>query len=205
MAVFRRRSTPESASPAAEVDPVANGRAEASTETLRADRTAAKGRPTPKRIEAEKRRRQPYTAPADRKAASRTSRQRDRTERQRKMAAMRQGEEWALPAKDKGEVRRLARDVVDSRRNLSEYYLFSVFVLLIGIVISSVIAEALVILVILVVVTEGWYLGRKVQRLAQQRYPGQSTRGVRMYTAMRAMQLRRMRMPPPRFKPGDSV
>ena len=45
--------------------------------------TAGKGRPTPKRSEAERRRRQPYTAPKDRKEASRVQRTRGRDERSR--------------------------------------------------------------------------------------------------------------------------
>ena len=36
---------------------------------------------------------------------------------------MRRGEDWALPRKDQGPVRALARDVVDSRRGIGEYYL----------------------------------------------------------------------------------
>src|SRR6266704_6793283 len=78
---------------------------------------AGKGRPTPKRSEVERRRRQPYTAPpADKKAAAAQTRERRRAEQKRKMDAMRRGEEWALPPKDRGPVRALARDYIDSRR-----------------------------------------------------------------------------------------
>ena len=70
--------------------------------------TAGKGRPTPKRSEAERARR--YTAPGDRKEAMRQARGRDRQARGRKAEAMRRGEEWALPAKDRGPVRAQARD-----------------------------------------------------------------------------------------------
>src|SRR5215469_8446174 len=85
--------------------------------------TAGKGRPTPKRSEAERRRRQPYTAPKDRKEASRFQRTRDRDERGRRLDAVRRGEEWALPARDRGQVKALARDYVDYRRRLSEFYM----------------------------------------------------------------------------------
>jgi hypothetical protein len=149
--------------------------------------TAAKGRPTPKRSEVERRRRQPYTAPADRKAASTQSRDASRTARQRRTAAMRNGEEWALPPKDKGPVRALARDVVDSRRGISEF------------------VDYIVLAILVVIIGEGWYVGRRVLRLAQQRFPGESMRGVRLYAAMRGTQTRRMRMPAPRVKPGAKV
>jgi len=44
---------------------------------------------------------------------------------------MRRGEEWALPAKDKGPAKALARDFVDSRRRLSEFYMYGLIVLLV--------------------------------------------------------------------------
>ena len=44
---------------------------------------------------------------------------------------MRRGENWALPRKDQGPVRALARDYVDSRRSISEYYMFAVLVLVV--------------------------------------------------------------------------
>jgi hypothetical protein len=171
--------------------------------------TAAKGRPTPKRSEAEKRRRQPYTAPGDRKAAGQQSRDRDRAGRARRMEAMRRGEDWALPRKDQGPVRALARDVVDSRRGISEYYLYGIVFLIALLFVPALRRNPLVdyvILVILVVlVVEGWFVSGKVLRLARERHPGESTRGVRMYTAMRGTQIRRMRVPQPRVKPGDKV
>ena len=37
---------------------------------------------------------------------------------------MRRGEEWALPARDRGPVKALARDYVDSKRRISEYYMY---------------------------------------------------------------------------------
>jgi hypothetical protein len=36
-----------------------------------------------------------------------------------------------------------------------------------------------------------------------ERLPGESTRGLAMYSIMRALQLRRFRTPSPRLKPGD--
>lgn len=171
--------------------------------------TAAKGRPTPKRSEAERRRRQPYTAPSDRKAASTQGRDRDRAARQRRMAAMRRGEDWALPRKDQGPVKGLARDVVDARRGLSEYYLYGIVVLIVLLFVPPLRGNSFIDLIILailvVIVTEGWYVSGKVLRLAKQRFPAESTRGVRVYTALRGTQIRKMRMPAPRVKPGTKI
>jgi hypothetical protein len=175
----------------------------------RAGVTPAKGRPTPKRSEAERRRRQPFAAPADRKAASQQSRTRDRSERARKMEAMRRGENWALPRKDQGPVRALARDYVDSRRSASEYYMFGVVVLIVLLFVPSLrksaIVDYAVLVMLLVIVTESVVVGRRVIKLAQQRFPGESTRGVRMYAAIRGTQFRKLRMPAPRVKPGDKI
>ena len=171
--------------------------------------TQGKGRPTPKRSEAERRRRQPFNAPADKKAAYQQSRDRDRTARSRKMEAMRRGENWALPAKDQGPVRALARDYVDSRRSLSEYYMFGVLALVILLFIPSLrkspVIDYAVLVLLAVIVTDSVLVGGRVVKLAQQRFPGESTRGLRMYTAIRGTQIRRLRMPAPRVKPGDKI
>jgi hypothetical protein len=171
--------------------------------------TAAKGRPTPKRSEAESRRRQPYTAPSDRKAAYRQSRDRDRAGRQGRLAAMKRGEEWALPRKDQGQVRRLARDYVDSRRTASEYYLYGVVVLVAIFILpglrGSILVDYAILAILALLLFEGWYIGNRVLRMAKERYPGESTRGVRFYTAVRGTQMRRLRMPPPRVRRGEKI
>ena len=54
-------------------------------------------------------------------------------------------------------------------------------------------------------VIEGIFIGRKVKRIAAERLFGQSTRGLALYSAMRALQIRKLRVPKPRVKPGDSI
>jgi Protein of unknown function (DUF3043) len=169
--------------------------------------TAGKGRPTPKRSEAERRRR--YNAPGDRKEALRQSRTRDRSTRARKAEAMRRGEEWALPAKDKGPVRALARDYVDSRRRASEFYMYGLVVLLFLLFLHNTVMQTLLplllIVMVLIMVVEGYFVGRRVTALATERFPGESTRGIKLYAAMRALQIRQLRFPKPRVKPGATV
>ena len=169
--------------------------------------TPAKGRPTPKRSEAERKRRNPtYVKPGD-KAGQQQARARDRTERSRKYEAMKRGEEWALAVRDKGPVKGLTRDYVDSRRRFSEYYMYILIVLLLVLFIQSTAVKAflypVVLVMVVVIVTEGFIIARGVRKLAAVRFPGQSTRGVTMYAIMRTLQLRRFRMPAPRIKPGD--
>lgn len=171
--------------------------------------TAAKGRPTPKRSEAEGRRRQPYAAPGNRKAAAQQTREKDRAARQRRLAAMKRGEDWALPRKDQGPVRALARDYVDSRYTLSEFYLYGAALLVVVLFIpglkKSAIFDEIILGLIAVMLVEGWFVGRRILRLAKERYPGESTRGLRLYAAIRGTQMRRMRMPAPRVERGAKV
>jgi Protein of unknown function (DUF3043) len=177
--------------------------------TRRQAATTGKGRPTPKRSEAERRRRQPFSAPRDRKEATRQSRDRQREARVRRMDAMRKGEEWAMPPRDRGPVKALARDYVDSRRRLSEFYMYGLLVLMVLLFIRVAAVQAMVPLIVmgavLVMLMEGVFIGYRVRMLAQQRLPGENTRGVRLYAAMRALQIRKLRMPKPRVKPGTTI
>jgi hypothetical protein len=202
--VFRRRST---ATQDAQAEGTPGASAADQADRAPASLTAGKGRPTPKRSEAERARR--YNAPGDRKEALRQSKTRDRSTRARKAEAMRRGEEWALPAKDKGPVRALARDYVDSRRRLSEFYMYGLVVLLFLLFLHNTVMQTLlpVLLIVMVVimVVEGYFVGRRVTALAGERFPGESTRGIKIYSAMRALQIRQLRFPKPRVKPGTTV
>jgi hypothetical protein len=171
--------------------------------------SAAKGRATPKRSDAEKNRRGPYTAPTDRKSAGPRNKERSRADRGRRMEAMRRGEDWALPRKDQGPVKALARDVVDSRRGISEYYLYGIVVLVAALFIPGLrqnfVVDYVILIILAVIIIEGWYVSNKVIRLARERYPDQGTRGVRVYTALRGTQIRKMRVPAPRVTPKDTI
>jgi DUF3043 family protein len=174
---------------------------------LRPGLTQAKGRPTPKRSEAERRRRQPFTAPG--KAGSRQSGDRDRGDRARRQAAMKRGEEWALLPKDKGPVRKLVRDYVDARRGISEYYMFGLLFFAVLLFVPGLRGSALLIYLVwallLVMVVESIIVGNRVVRLVSQRFPGENTKGLRWYATTRGAMMRRMRMPAPTVKPGDKV
>lgn len=199
--MFRRRSSDapdllEPEQPAPDAD---------EAQPVRSSLTPKKTGPTPKRSEAQANRRSPYQAPTDRKSAAK----RDRTDRARKAQAVQRGEQWALPAKDRGPVRGLARDYVDSRRGLSEYYLFAAIPLLVLLFLHKpgvqLIADGLVLVILAVVIGEGYFIGRKVLRLAQQRYPGESVKGIKIYAFVRNTQLRRLRIPKPRVARGEKI
>ena len=46
---------------------------------------------------------------------------------------------------------------------------------------------------------------RSLHRLVAERLPGESTRGLTTYAVMRALQIRRFRVPAPRVAPGDKI
>jgi hypothetical protein len=56
---------------------------------------------------------------------------------------------------------------------------------------------------ILVILVEGWFTRRGLQRLIAERLPGESARGLTTNAVMRGIQIRRFRMPQPQIKVGD--
>jgi len=204
--VFRRR--PTATSEVLDTDQAALD-ADSAESRARPAVTAPKGVPTPKRSEAQANRRQPYQAPADRKTAARQARARDRDDRTRRTAAYQRGENWALPRKDQGPIRALARDVVDARRGIGEFYMIIVLLLIVLLVVPSqtvkLAGEGVVIALLALAVGEGWFLSVRTKRLAKEHYPGQSVQGIVLYVTMRNISLRRLRVPKPRVRPGDKI
>ena len=173
---------------------------------------AAKGRPTPKRSEAERNRRQPITGSGSRSrapAAPRTPEEKSRArgERARKYEAMKQGESWALNPRDRGPVRALARDYIDSKRRISEYYMYILVLLLAAVFLRNKTEQRyispLVLVLVVVILVDAQVIRRSLRKLIAERLPGESTRGLTVYAVMRALQIRRFRMPAPRVRPGD--
>jgi hypothetical protein len=179
---------------------------------------AGKGRPTPKRSEAERDRyrsitgsttsgRGPSSGGATKGKATPEDKARARSERDRRMNAMRRGEEWALGPRDRGPVRKLARDYVDSHRRASEYYMYVLVLLLIALLSRNKTLETyvtpLVLVLIVVIALDAYLIRRALRKLVAERCPNESTRGMTTYAVMRALQIRRFRMPAPRLKPGD--
>ncbi|HEY2278326.1 MAG TPA: DUF3043 domain-containing protein [Streptosporangiaceae bacterium] len=182
------------------------------TTKVRPAAETAKGRATPKRSEAERGRRQGITGTPARsgstsRGGTKTSSADSRADRLARNEAMRRGEQWALPARDRGPVKALARDYIDSRRRLSEYYMYLMIVLVVVLFVKKsgvqLYAEPIALVLILLVVVDAAWLRFKLTKLVRERLPGDSTRGLTMYAVFRALQIRRFRVPPPRIRPGD--
>jgi hypothetical protein len=181
---------------------------------------AKKGRPTPKRSEAERDRYQSIqggrssgtrASSGTRTAAPRTPEQqardkdRDKNDRTRRLEAQRRGEEWSLGPRDRGPARKLARDYVDAHRRPSEFYMYGLILLLVLLVTHALknLETYIVVALLVVILVDGFLIRRALARLLAERLPGESTRGLTVYAVMRAMQVRRLRVPTPRLKPGD--
>ena len=180
---------------------------------------AGKGRPTPKRSEAERGRYQPITGSRAGSGASRAparpqtpeEKQRARSDRVTRMDAMKRGEQWALNPKDRGPVRALARDYVDSKRRISEYYMYILLVMVVYLFVGTrtkaaqEYATPAILALVAVIAIEARLMKRGLDKLVAARLPGESTKGLTWYAMQRALQIRRLRIPAPKVQPGDKI
>ena len=210
MAVFRRRSAGATDGTAQDSPGTQSPDGPAESKP-RSPAEAAKGRPTPKRSVAEAKRRQPVAGSSRAPAAPRTKedKAKARTNRAGRYEAMRRGEAWALNPRDRGPARALTRDYVDSKRRVSEYYMYILVVLLAAVFVRNTAAQTiispLVLVLIVVIVIDASLIRRSLRRLMAERLPNESTRGLTAYAVMRALQIRRFRVPVPRVHPGDKI
>ncbi|MFD9225292.1 DUF3043 domain-containing protein [Streptomyces sp. NPDC060064] len=172
------------------------------------DPEAPKGRPTPKRSEAQtQRRRASSTAPTDRKEAAKRQREARRVDMAKQREALASGDERYLPARDKGPVRRFVRDFVDSRFCIAEFFLpLAVVILVLSMVrIGSLqnIALLLWLGVIVLIVIDSIGLAIRLRKQLNERFPNASKRGAIAYGLMRTLQMRRLRLPKPQVKRGE--
>ena len=168
-----------------------------------------KGRPTPKRKEAESARKQGISVPKDPKAARKAARDRDREARAKSRAGLMAGDPAFFPRRDAGPVKAQVRDYIDRRRTVGEFFVpFAFVVLLLGLVNNPTVQTTVVYVwtsVLLLVVLDTILVGILLGRSLRKDYPEKSDRkGAVSYGVLRALQLRRFRIPPPRIKAGGA-
>ena len=172
------------------------------------DASQKKGRPTPKRKEAQSKRIVSSLAPASSKEEKKRAREQARASRNASRAAYLRGEESALPLRDKGPARKYVRNLVYSRKSIGEYFLPIIFVVLLLSIFPIKALQyggiALMYAVLLTTVIDGIFLSRKIKREVRKRFPDSSTKGLGLYGWLRSTQMRRLRTPHPQAKPGDS-
>lgn len=170
------------------------------------DPQAPKGRPTPKRSEAQSQRRSVANTSTSRKDAAKRQREERRAQLDRQRQALAGGDERYLPVRDKGPVRKHARDFIDSRFNVAEFFLpMAVVILVLSMVrVGSLqtIALLLWLVVIVLIVLDSFVTGFRLRKQLAERFPGQNRRGAVAYALMRSLQMRRLRLPKPQLKRG---
>ena len=165
-----------------------------------------KGKPTPKRKEAQAKLKVSSLSPAASKEAKKALKAQARVRRLETRAAYMRGEESALPIKDKGPARRFVRNYVDERKSVTEYFLiFIMFILFLTVIPSPAVQLGAILLMysaMIWVAIDGFLLSRRVKKLVAEKFPGESTKGLGLYGWMRSTQLRRLRAPAPQVGPG---
>lgn len=124
------------------------------------------------------------------------------------------GDEAHMPAQHRGPERRLVRDVVDSRHNLGEYFVIgAAVVLLLGFLLprllpNAYMAASIGILVVvwgglILCVIDAFVLRRSLRAALTERF-GHVGSGYVSYGIMRALQVRRWRLPKPQVRHGEA-
>jgi Protein of unknown function (DUF3043) len=129
---------------------------------------------------------------------------RQRENRGKQMQALKAGDERHLPARDRGPVRKYARDLVDARRSVAEYFLPLALVILVltrfGSADMKLFGGALWLALVALIVLDSAVLSFRLRRGLTRSLPDVRHRGAVAYALMRSMQIRRFRLPPPRIK-----
>lgn len=154
-----------------------------------------KDAPTPTRKQAEAARRERLTKQVSKKEAARMQ----RAERMK-----------AVQARDNTPEKALLRDYIDSRRNVGEFLLPGLVVILGASFLYSIlpnitlVSTVLMYVFILVVLLDSFLMWRGFKKVLAERLPRSSTRGLLFYGMNRSIQIRRFRMPAPRIKRGEA-
>jgi hypothetical protein len=184
--------------------------------------TPGKGRATPKRREAEAKRRGPVAPPprSTREAIKRNKELRKanpitkedrRAEAKERRARMMAGDDTYLLPRDRGPVKAYVRDVVDSRRNLLGLFMPLAILVFVALLVPypqvQRYATLLCTAMLLLMLVEGIMSGRRITKQTREKFPKEAIAGrsIGFYAFIRASQIRKLRVPKPRVSPGDIV
>ncbi len=177
---------------------------------------AGKGRPTPKRRDAEGRRRGPVAPPPrtqrealKRARGTRASKEERRNERMERRERMLSGDEKYLLPRDRGPVRAYVRDLVDSRRQLMGLFMPLAFVVLLTLFVQNAQIQSsislLTMAMLATILVETIFLGRFITKRVRAKFPDAQISGIGLtfYAFTRATMMRRFRSPRPRVTYGQ--
>ena len=170
-----------------------------------------KGRPTPKRKDAEARNKRPLV-PTDRAAARRVQREKMAQARAKMDEAMVTGNDQYLPAQHRGRARRFLRDYVDARWSIGEAFMPLALLIVVILLFSAFLPIPVQVatsafyglyIVMFIALVDAVALGYRIRRKAVERFGEGARKGAVMYVAMRVFQIRRTRLPKPQVKRGE--
>jgi len=170
----------------------------------------SKGRPTPKRNEANRRRTGPVAPPpTNRKEAAKRLREQQAAGRARVRTGTRAGDERAMLPRDSGPVRRRVRDIVDSRRNLGVLLLPIALLLVLSQLSGNHQAQslsfALWVATVVAVALDLVGTGLRIRRDLRASFPDAGRLGGHIgYGLLRTTVIRRFRQPPPAVPRGTA-
>lgn len=127
--------------------------------------------------------------------------------------AFKSGDERYLPKRDQGPVRRFTRDYVDRRRNVAEYLLPFLIVLVVVVLISGsvndqvelVLTSVLYPVILIGTVIDEVIMVRGLRKELKARFGPESAKGSTTYAVLRSTQLRRFRLPKPQVARGEKL
>ena len=168
---------------------------------------AGKGRPTPKRKEAQAQRAQPLVGGSPGRM-TKQDKQQVADARMRARAGYAAGEDRYLPDRDRGPQRRYIRDFVDARTSLGEWML----PLMLAVVFMTFGANETIQLIsiftiwgyLAVLVIDSILMVNRLKKRLLEKFPREALqRGYQNYAIMRSLQMRRLRLPKPQVKRGE--
>jgi hypothetical protein len=149
----------------------------------------------------------PNATKEERKAARDARRVTMQSDRKRMRQAMVDGDERYYPARDQGAGRRYARNYVDARYTVGEFFLFFALAFLVLSQLRNTalnLALAIVLYIgFLAIAVDSYLIRRKVLQEVTERYGADQATGVGMYAISRSLQIRRFRMPRPQIARGQ--
>lgn len=173
---------------------------------VRPDAQQAKGRATPTRKQAEAARKQTLKIPSDPKEARKAARARGNAERAEMRAALVSGDDKHLPPRDAGPVKAYIREYIDSRRSAGEFFIpVAVAILVLGFFppLAQILVYAWIVMLV-GVVGDSVYLWWRLRTVLPEKFPKEPRNGAIPYALMRAIQIRKLRLPKPKVKAGGA-
>lgn len=167
--------------------------------------STGKGRPTPTRKEAEAAARERARLTSDPKARRQAQRAGRKSAMKDLQQAYKTGDDRNLPERDKGPVKRLIRDTVDSRLGFAELFAPLLVLILVLSSIDPVLGQGMWMTAVVLVLFDLVWVRHKARKAVRAHFPDKPLKGVTYYAVVRSLQLRILRLPKTQVKIGQAL